>query len=107
MCRSTFAGETGAHLCGYEEAFQAIAEQNYTAGFTDGTATWTLGSQTPGALELNCQGLLYNSGDIASGNTLEVKFNYQPKPDRANEGDIVFITERVACGTSLPVLCCR
>ena len=116
MCQATFAAEATAHFCSPDEVVRAIAasgfDANNAAAFNNVT-TWTVAQATNGdrgnaSLHSTCQNLLYDSGDVANGTTMEVKINYTSNGGGGNAtGNVVQIAQEVGCGQNLPVLCCR
>ena len=58
----------------------------------------------------NCQTLNYNSGDVARGASLLILLDVESHgdPNRGQTGsNLIDVSRNVACGTSLPVMCCR
>ncbi|MFN3197072.1 MAG: hypothetical protein ACE366_01470 [Bradymonadia bacterium] len=116
MCIDTFGA--GAHMCSSHEVSLAVAAGNINfnngqAG--DGQQTWTVAgaslqanNQGNNGLGNTCQNLLYNSGDVAVGTTLEIDRNYTSNGGGGNATSDVFKLRRsIPCNTPLPVLCCR
>jgi len=100
-------------MCTPDEVVRAVAgnalDANNANAF-DNVATWTIAQATNGngSNRNTCQNFLYNSGDVANGATLTVDFNYTSNGGGGNvTGNIVNVQQNVACGSNLPVLCCR
>ncbi|MGK0358130.1 MAG: hypothetical protein ACI9U2_000413, partial [Bradymonadia bacterium] len=115
MCKATFAGEASAHLCTIMEVEQSLSTGDYNRnGDIDDTTTWTMGALIQGATFANsskannCYNFMYNSGDLARGQRMNVNLDEQSP---GNGGGIVgrtFNVQRdIACNTNLPVMCCR
>ena len=71
-----------------------------------GVETWAIGfNPNKGA---NCQNLLYNSGDVATGTTITIDLNYT---SNGGGGGVTgyLVTQNTArgCPTALKLLCCK
>lgn len=102
MCNAAFAG---SHFCTLDEASRALALGRVNANIS-GVATWAIGfNPNKGA---NCQNLLYNSGDVATGTSLVIDLNYTSNGGGGNaNGYLVTQNTNVNCGTALKLLCCK
>jgi uncharacterized coiled-coil protein SlyX len=110
LCKAAFAN---SHVCSVSEANIALATNRYPAGVV-GTETWTadpaLSTSFIAGATLNpetCQSFQYNSGDVATGITLTVA-NYNSNGGGGNlAAHAIKVVKGRACGTALPVLCCK
>jgi len=114
MCQATFINESTAHACTLHEIQRAVAEGNVASTSISGNAHWLVaphirGSQfTNSMLQNSCQNLMYNSADLARGTRVIVRLNYQsPGNGGGVIGDVIDLQSEIACGTNMPVLCCR
>ena len=119
MCAATYSDNPGSHLCTLGEVQRALASGDYSNNFAasaaiDTSATWTIapvvtgGSFTNSSSQNTCHNLLYNSGDTARGTRLQVDINYTSGGNGGGVTDNHFKVQKdVACGTNMPVLCCR
>ncbi|MCB9529736.1 MAG: hypothetical protein R3F65_15780 [bacterium] len=117
MCEVSFPNDPTAHFCSADEVMVAIAKGRYDANNAGAinASTWTVAeigrSQARNAnnsLEVSCQGLMYNSADVANGTELTVNLSYtSPGNGGGLTGPIVQLRPDVACGQNKPVFCCR
>jgi len=102
MCNAAFSG---SHLCTLDEASRALALGRVSASVND-VETWSIGFN-PGK-GANCQNLLYNSRDKASGTTLKVTTNYMSEGGGGGvTGYLVTQTTGRDCNDALKLLCCK
>jgi hypothetical protein len=101
MCVAAYPGEPSAHLCGVEEVSRAIQTASYAGngGAFENATTWTLNGQE------DCSGLL-NQTDLL-GTTVTIHFGDQAPGAGSAIGDWYEVSTGIACGNSLPILCCR
>lgn len=107
LCRAAFANDARAHMCSPEEAQAALSAGSYDAnsGFNN-VATWA--APTFRNFDQTCQGLLYNSGDAATGTTQIINLNYQSIGGGGGlVGPQLLLIANQACGGAHPILCCR
>ena len=119
MCRVTYDDEPTAHMCTPDEVARAIGAERWD---TDNVAnitnqpSWTVAQAHGGirfpdkSVSQNCQTLNYNSGDVARGASLLILLDVESHgdPNRGQTGsNLIDVSRNVACGTSLPVMCCR
>ncbi len=119
MCQATFSNVPTAHVCQPEEISSALAAESWDANNQNnihGVATWTLSTQQfsrnnnflNSTSASSCQGLNYNSGDIARGTNLTIFINSLVGGNGGQAGATYFnVTRDVGCGTNRPVMCCR
>ncbi|MCA9542416.1 MAG: hypothetical protein KC620_26145, partial [Myxococcales bacterium] len=115
--RVLFPNDPTAHFCSADEVMVAIAKGRYDANNAGAinASTWTVAeigrSQARNAnnsLEVSCQGLMYNSADVANGTQITVRLNYRSNGNGGGvTGSVVEMRQEIACGTNMPVLCCR
>ncbi len=119
MCQATFANEATAHLCSPDEVARAISTESWDAGNLNNitnVATWTISTQQfsrnnnflNSTADSSCQGLNYNSGDIARGTNLTIFVNTLVGGNGGQANSTYFnVTRDVGCGQNRPVMCCR
>jgi hypothetical protein len=109
MCQDAFPNDSTAHMCSVDEIVYAISSNSVDAIGYDVTG-WvfsTAGNRVGASLN-NCHSFLYSSGDIASGTTAQLRSNVLSGGGGGGiVGKTVEVNPNVACGGTLPVLCCR
>lgn len=117
MCEVSFPDEPTAHFCSADEVMVAIAKRRYDANNAAAinVATWTVAEigrsharNANDSREVSCQGLMYNSADVANGTELTVNLSYtSPGNGGGVTGPAVWLRPEVACNQQKPVFCCR
>ncbi len=116
MCQAAYPNDPTAHFCSVTEVQQAVTASAYDANSVaamDNVATWTTapvarGGSFNGSDANTCLSLRYNSADAARGTRLTLDFNHQSAGNGGGVvGTMVNVQSDVACGTNMPVLCCR
>jgi len=112
MCEQSFQSDATTHACTLHEIQRAVSEGNVASSASEASA-WlvapvTEGSFFNGMLQNTCQGLMYNSGDIATGTRVTIRLDYTTIGNGGGvTGDAIELQNDIACGNVLPVLCCR
>jgi hypothetical protein len=110
LCKASFAN---SHVCSVGEVNVALATNRYNANVV-GVETWSadplLATSFIAGATLNpetCQSFQYNSGDVATGITVTIA-NYNSNGGGGNlNAHAIKVVKGRACGTALPVLCCK
>ena len=111
MCKASYANVATAHLCTHDEVARALSLGNYNNNI-DGVTTWTVDYGDPNFLAdpnnmKSCQGLLYDSGDVANGITITVNTDYTSGGGGGSATGAIFEIRTSACNVERRVLCCR
>lgn len=114
MCKVSFPNEPRAHLCTSSDLQVAMGLNRYTANANfDTVRTWTVTDNARGSTYVNsyrntCQSLMYNSGDAGRGTSVLLRLNAQSDGNGGGvSGNHIEYSLDIACGSNLPVLCCR
>ena len=114
LCKTAFAN---SHACSVSEAHVALSTDRYPHNL-ENQATWIADPTINADLFLSntafaggngkfCQSLQYNSGDVATGTSMFIKRYTSNGGGGGIESVHLVFTQGVACGTQLPILCCK
>jgi hypothetical protein len=114
LCKTAFAN---SHACSVSEAHVALSTDRYPRNL-ENQATWIADPTINADLFLSntafaagngkfCQSLQYNSGDVATGTSMFIKRYTSNGGGGGIESVHLVFNQAVACGTQLPILCCK
>ncbi len=117
MCAASYPAEPTAHFCTPDEVMQAVSMGRYDPANAANinVATWTHAQigrsdarNANDSREVSCQGLMYNSADVANGTELSVDLAYlSPGNGGGVTGPNIRIRPEIRCNQAKPVFCCR
>ncbi len=112
LCKASFAN---SHACSISEAHSAISANKYPANIV-GTQTWVSDPTLEVANHFSaanaftgtkfCQSLQYNSGDVATGTTMQIR-SYTSGGGGGGLAGFHLAFSSVGCGSSFPIMCCK
>jgi predicted nuclease with TOPRIM domain len=112
LCKASFAN---SHACSISEAHSAISANKYPANIV-GTQTWVSDPTLEVANHFSaanaftgtkfCQSLQYNSGDVATGTTMQIR-SYTSGGGGGGLAGFHLAFSNVGCGSSFSIMCCK
>ncbi len=112
LCKAAFAN---SHACSISEAHSAISANKYPANIV-GTQTWISDPTLEVANHFSaanaftgtkfCQSLQYNSGDVATGTTMQIR-SYTSGGGGGGLAGFHLAFSNAGCGSAFSIMCCK